>query len=101
MRKTEQSIHATSFHGTEVKTTLKNLREILGQPDQEQNDGEDKVNFDWHMETETGDLFTVYDWKEYRPIKETETICWHIGGRSKAETERAAKEILTALNNLK
>ena len=57
------------------------------------NDGSDKTNFDWEMETNNGDVFTVYDWKEYRILKEDEIIQWHIGGMSKQITEQAKHEI--------
>ena len=45
------------------------------------------------METNNGDVFTVYDWKEYRILKEDEIIQWHIGGMSKQITEQAKHEI--------
>ena len=51
------------------------------------------------METDNGDVFTVYDWKEYRSIKTPyETIEWHIGGRSKQITEQAKREIMETIN---
>ena len=49
------------------------------------------------METEDGEPFTVYDWKEYRPLPEDEVIEWHIGGRSGLTTEKALLEIREAL----
>ena len=45
------------------------------------------------METNDGDVFTVYDWKEYRSLNENELIKWHIGGENRHVTERAAHEI--------
>ena len=80
--------------------TVADLRKILGEPQCEQNDGQDKCNFDWTMETEDGTVFTVYDWKEYRPLKEDEEVEWHVGGRSGADTEKALNEIDEALDNL-
>jgi hypothetical protein len=52
------------------------------------------------METEDGTVFTVYDWKEYRPLKEDEEVEWHVGGYSGMNTEKALNEIADALNNL-
>jgi hypothetical protein len=52
------------------------------------------------METEDGTIFTVYDWKEYRPLEENEMIEWHVGGRSGSDTEKALNEIADALNSL-
>jgi len=49
------------------------------------------------METEAGDVFTVYDWKEYRSLNENEMIEWHIGGMNRAITEQAKREIREAI----
>ena len=90
----------TSFHGSVIKCKVSDLRFILGIPRYEVNDGTDKVNFDWIMETESGDVFTVYDWKEYRPLGENEVIEWHIGGHSGVVTEVALGEITNDLSKL-
>jgi hypothetical protein len=100
MRKTEQISNGTSFHNTTFSASVADLRKILGEPDWEQNDGEDKSNFDWTMETEDGTIFTVYDWKEYRALQEDEIIEWHVGGNSGADTEKALNEIAEALNSI-
>lgn len=90
----------TSFHHTVIHATVEQLRQVLGEPVCEQNDGEDKVNFEWEMETNSGIPFTVYDWKEYRQIGEHEEIEWHIGGHRSIETAQAAIEISNALAKL-
>jgi hypothetical protein len=100
MKQTKKSPMGTSFHGTVFNASVADLRKILGEPDMEQNDGRDKVNFEWTMQTENGKIFTVYDWKEYRPLEEDETIEWHVGGHSGEDTEKALNEIAEALNNL-
>jgi hypothetical protein len=100
MKQTDKSANGTSFHDTTFIATVADLRKILGEPQCEQNDGQDKCNFDWTMETEDGTVFTVYDWKEYRRLEEDEDIEWHVGGRSGADTEKALNEIAEALNNL-
>ena len=97
MKQTDKSANGTSFHNHTFTATVADLRRVLGQPKFESNDGEDKVNFEWVMETEAGDVFTVYDWKEYRSIDEDEDIEWHIGGHSGGVTEMALKEIEAAL----
>ena len=97
MRKTTKSISGTSFHDTIISTTVHTLRELLGEPICEDNTGEDKVNFEWQMETDNGDIFTVYDWKEYTVLDEHEIIEFHIGGMNKAITEQAKNEIYEAL----
>ena len=93
-RKTKKGASGTSFHDTVLKCSVNDLIAIFGEPTREDNTGDDKVNFEWICETEEGDVFTVYDWKEYRPISKTETIEWHIGGMSSRVTERALAEIL-------
>ncbi len=90
----------TSFHGSVIKCTVSDLRSILGEPRYQGNDGTDKVNFDWVMETESGDVFSVYDWKEYRPLGENEVIEWHVGGRSGEVTNQAVNEMADGLNKL-
>ena len=97
MKQTDKSADGTSFHNHTFTATVDDLRNVLGQPQFESNDGEDKNNFDWIMETEDGEVFTVYDWKEYRRLEEDEVIEWHIGGRSGADTEKALLEIREAL----
>ena len=97
MKQTDKSANGTSFRNHTFTATVDDLRNVLGQPQFESNDGEDKNNFDWIMETKDGTVFTVYDWKEYRRLEEDEVIEWHIGGRSGADTEKALLEIREAL----
>jgi hypothetical protein len=97
MQRTFQSIGGTSFHNTTIKCSVSTLIKVLGEPEYFPNDGEDKVNFEWEMETNEGDVFTVYDWKEYRSLNENEMIEWHIGGETKNVTEQAVCEIRNAI----
>lgn len=97
MKRTDKIANGTSFHDHTFTATVDDLRNVLGQPKFESNDGQDKCNFDWIMETEDGTVFTVYDWKEYHQLAEDEVIEWHIGGRSGADTEKALLEIRQAL----
>jgi hypothetical protein len=91
-----KSTSGTSFLGTVITCTYNQLVQAIGEPQCSDNTGEDKVNFDWTCELEDGRTFTIYDWKEYRPIGKDEIIEWHIGGNSYSITEKALKE-LTAL----
>ena len=68
MKFTTKSTSGTSFFGTTIRTTVNNLIENIGEPTFEENTGDCKVNFEWELETESGKVFTIYDWKEYRPI---------------------------------
>jgi len=97
MKATSKDTSETSFHDTTIKCSTATLRKVLGEPEYEPNDGEDKVNFEWIMETDSGDVFTVYDWKEYRILNENDMIEWHIGGYDKPTTEQAKSEIREAI----
>ena len=100
MKKTNKSASGTSFHDTTISLTVHTLRKLLGTPVYDNNTGRDKVNFEWDMETDDGDVYTVYDWKEYRVLDEHEIIKWHIGGHNKTVTEQAKDEMLDALGEI-
>jgi len=99
MKPTTQSANGTSFHSVTIKATILQLTDILGEP--VMGGIEDKVTHEWEAETDEGDIFTVYDWKEYRGINKDEIIDWHIGAHSLSISQTAKKEIETALNNQK
>ena len=83
----------TSFHGTTILATPKQIFSILGAPDDDSNTGEDKVNYEWVRKTAAGDVFTVYDWKEYRQIGWDQKVEWHMGATSKAVSASAKAAI--------
>jgi len=91
-----KSASGTSFHDTVIVCSYNQLAQAIGEPQYSENTGEDKVNFDWTCELNDGRVFTIYDWKEYRPISKDEPIAWHIGGTSKIITHQALIE-MTAL----
>ena len=97
VKETSQSVNGTSFHDTTITTSVGRLIELFPNSYSDQNSGEDKVNFDFELETSTGEVFTIYDWKEYRPIHMDEQIRFHIGGFSKSVTEQAKSELLEML----
>jgi hypothetical protein len=96
MKPTKKSISGTSFHDTTIVASVKQIIEMCGEPSYESNTGEDKVNYEWTMETDSGNVFTIYDWKEYRPITLNERITWHIGGHNREITEQAKSELIKA-----
>jgi len=100
MKPTTKTPDGTSFHNSTFDCSVAILRKILGEPDYECNDGSDKTNFDWTAETDNGDVFTVYDWKEYRPLSENEVVQWHIGGYNRGATEQARREIEKAISKI-
>ena len=95
-KKTYQNTDGTSFHGVTIRASVEQLTKAFGEP-YDNNTGEDKVNFEWEMETDEGDVFTIYDWKEGRPLRSDETVTWHIGAKSKAVSYDAENEILKKL----
>lgn len=97
MKQTNQSANGTSFHGTTIRFNTNELKSVLGEP--VTGGVEDKITREWEGETDAGDVFTVYDWKEYREFGNDETVSWHIGGHSRMATEQAKEEIESALKN--
>jgi len=96
-KKTYKSTDGTSFHGVTIRATVNQLISAFGEPSEDSNTGEDKVNFEWEMETEDGEVFTIYDWKEYRMIDVDEYVIWHIGAKDKSTSNTAEDEILKKL----
>ena len=96
-KKTYQSTDGTSFHGVVIRATVDQLISAFGDPSMEYNTGEDKVNFEWEMETDEGEVFTIYDWKEGRPLRLDEYVIWHIGAKDKSTSNTAEDEILKKL----
>jgi hypothetical protein len=83
----------TSFHGVTIRATVREMCRLLGTPKICTNYGTDKINFEWVRRTDTGDVFTVYDWKEYRVLSEDDAIEWHIGSHTVDASEQAKKKI--------
>jgi len=94
---TNDSTIGTSFHGTTVLLTRDQLTTILGDWNDYPSDIHDKVQYEWDVQLNSDDVFTVYDWKEYREVDSDEEIYWHIGGLDKETTEQAKVKILKQL----
>jgi hypothetical protein len=88
-----KSAAGTSFHGHTVTATPNQLIEALGEPQFGWNDGQDKCNFDWICETNDGAVFTIYDWKEYKPLNMDSYYEFHIGAFHGFVAVRALSEI--------
>ena len=86
--------NGTSFHHDVIFATPNELKYLLGKPTYDTNDGEAKVNMEWCMEMEDGNVFTVYDYKEYKPLHPNGQVEWHIGGHSRFDTH-LAKQLLS------
>jgi hypothetical protein len=87
-----------SYHNVDIVTTPSDLIELCEELDIEyhgNNTGEDKVNFDFDFYVPEKDLyFTVYDWKEYKPLRLNNSYNFHIGAKDQYSSFEA-KEILT------
>ena len=44
--------------------------------------------------------FTIYDWKEYRPLHMDEKIEFHIGALSSTQSIEAKNEVLRLINKM-
>lgn len=93
MKKTNKNSSGTSFHHHVIETTVDKLTNLLGEPSWNSNTGVGKVNVEWDCELSDGSVFTIYNWKEYRPISNTENIRFHIGGYNSTVTFKAMVEL--------
>ena len=84
----------TSFHGYTINTSYSKLKKLLGPPTYVEEDSDAKTQYEWRVETIDGIRGYIYDWKEYRKIKKTANIIWHIGGKDK----ESCQKIKDALN---
>jgi hypothetical protein len=90
---TNKSSAGTSYHMMNIATTVNKLIDAIGAPQIEDNDGNDKVNVEWICELSDGTVFTIYDWKEYRPIGFDEEIEFHIGAKNREASQRAMEAL--------
>lgn len=91
-------INGTSFFSDEVIATVDELTKVLGPADYDDNDGADKINFQWARKTLDGVVFTIYDWKHYRSLDRDEHICWHIGAHGADQSKKVWSAVVKALN---
>jgi hypothetical protein len=94
-------VNGTSFHGQVVKTTREKLANAFGKP--ESYSSWHKTTYEWDCVVDGLDgeeiPFTIYDWKEYRPIGSDEVIEWHIGAKTDADAVYAFLAVVGALQN--
>lgn len=100
MKKILKSMPMTSFHGSTITATLDDLIKILGEPSSICLNQDEKVQYEWLMETKNGISFTIYDWKEYHEIIPDSEICWHIGTEHKFQSNAVFSELIDALSDL-
>jgi len=83
MRKTKKSILGTYFSGITIWASLEALKNVLGKP----NDTNE-----WHLETEEGDIFTVY-----RDSIEDGIIEWKISAQNMVTCILGKFDIINAM----
>ena len=99
-KKSNQDPSGTSFFNDTIQASVTDLRKIFGEPDDDNNSGDDKVNYEWICETSAGEVFTVYDWKNYRSLGDNEIVSWHIGGPNSMVTDQAVNEIASLFDEI-
>ena len=87
-----EQISGTSFYFGMVKASANELVNVLGM--YEFGDGE-KVEREWMIKSESGIIFTVYDWKEGYTSEKT-VLHYHIGTFTKEDTEAVVNELKAA-----
>jgi hypothetical protein len=100
MLKILESFHetpGTDFHNSTIRASVNELIEVLGEPSSRTNDSQENVNFVWYCKPDDCNVFTIYDWKEYRTISTDEQIEWHIDGFCKFKTEISADVVESLL----
>jgi hypothetical protein len=96
MKRSEKDSEGTSFHDDTIPASVAQLERVCGSPIR--GSIHDKSQYDWVMETSKGDVFTIYDWKEYREYEETDIIEFHIGAHTPEVSKLGLKELTQALN---
>ena len=93
----------TSFHGVTIVATPNEMISVANRANAsywDGNTGDDKTNFDfdfWGKDEDGTFYFTVYDWKEYRPLAYNERVTFHIGGEDKHTCVRALSLLRSSL----
>lgn len=102
----DKLVGGTSFHGKQISTSIKALREAFGDETyqcawNDYSNGDGKVTHEWYfiVKDDNGQLYatTLYDWKYYREIGVNEVITWNIGSINKDGSEIAQRLLLERL----
>lgn len=82
MKVSDKSASMTHFMGHRIEATYAQIEKVFGKPQYEDIDG--KVSAQWVLETENGELGTLYDWKVGfdATVWNSRTIQWHIGSHN-------------------
>ena len=89
----------TSHYGHTIKASYNVLCELFGKPQTDRNGEQFKNNYEWVLDNSKGNGITIYDYKYYRKLKDTEEIIWNIGAESLIQSTEAYQEIINLLSN--
>ena len=95
IEKSEKSTNGTSFYGDVIVTTANKLTEIFG----ESEGSSDKTIYLWSLEDENGDVFTIYDYKNYGGLGFDAVESFHIGAHSGKIANKVKIELEKLINN--
>lgn len=79
----------TSFYGHTFDCSVDDLFFKFWKPQFQDNLGTEKVNVEFWLKLYDDTIFTIYDWKLYRPIQLGEVVTWHIGAHSESDSLKA------------
>jgi hypothetical protein len=89
-----KSVVGTSYHGINIETTASKLNKKYGKSEVS---GDGKTQREWNLETNDGEPFTVYDYKEGRKIKLSEVYQYHIGAMDEQTAAKVRRELKSDL----
>jgi hypothetical protein len=85
------------FTNHRVLASVNQLIAVCGEPSH-RGKVEEEVQFGWDMQTEEGDFFAVFDWKENREFPEDEILIWNIASQNAYASAIGQEEVLEALD---
>lgn len=81
--KLSKKYNSMSYKIGSLNTNYKNLVRLFGKPQDENDDQSSKIQMEWTIEDELGNLFSIYSWKFYNDLnilKKWRLFNWSIGG---------------------
>lgn len=104
LKEVTNQFQSSSFHGVTIEASpldIIELCELNNIPYHENNTGEDKCNFDFEFYIPEEDIyFTVYDWKEYEPLRKELYYTFHIGSKNERSSFIAKEYLINELAKL-
>lgn len=85
----------TSFQGGIIKSSIKKIAEALGVPTPAYEMG-DKVHYELDVLID-GSPCCIYDWKESDLVDEDTILSYHIGAKTRADSDKFVRIIKEAL----